>query len=386
MDSRKPKASGRNGGSQARRKPKRDSHGDGGELRGKSDTIAESASRRVDKSAAANGFGESGYIKRGKYSPSHVPRRSMNQRVRNKGIDAVKSADRVLDLFELLSGWGHEISHSEIATALAIPKGSLTKLLQNLIARGYVDYSPISKGYRLGHIFGRLAEQTSQSRSLVTLIGPILQDLTAQTNESSTLNQLRGFQSVVIATVSSPMRLVPHMRVGDVGPLYALSGGKCMLAAMPDAMINEYMSQVVFEPITPKTISSTADLWREIAEVRRTGVAFSLEEYTPGISGIGVAVLSETGFPLGSLTLAIPTVRFTPEAKERGIRVLKAAADRIREQHLTRLASTEHAPAPEPTPPRDPEMRSHEKAPRSRKVSKAVKPAGARTSTRTIVR
>jgi DNA-binding IclR family transcriptional regulator len=302
----------------------------------------------------------------------------MNEHRRNKGADAVKSADRVLDLFELLSGWGHEISHSDIAATLNIPKGSLTKLLQNLIARGYVDYSPINKGYRLGHIFTRLVEQASQSRNLLSLIAPILQDLTAQTNESSTLNQLRGFKSVVIATVSSPMRLVPHMRVGDIGPLYALSGGKCMLAAMPDAMVNEYMSQVVFEQVTPKTISSTTELWREIAKVRQSGVAFSLEEFTPGISGIGVAILSETGFPLGSLTLAIPTVRFTPAAKELGVAALKAAAERIRVQHLTRLVPAEKRPALVASPRQSNKENSQkEKAAQIQKRRTATKPIGA---------
>ena len=238
--------------------------------------------------------------------------------------DAVKSADRVLDLFELLLDWGHEISHNDIAAALNIPKGSLTKLLRNLMVRGYIDFSPASKGYRLGEAFTRLAGQASQMRSLLALAKPLLREMTAQTLESSTLNQLKGYQSVVIATVSSPLRLVPHMRVGDVGPLYALSGGKCMLAAMPDVMIDDYLRKVAFEPITPKTIRSAAQLWREIAQVRERGIAFSLEEFTPGICGIGVAIKARSGFPVGSLTLAIPTVRFNADSKQRGITVLES--------------------------------------------------------------
>jgi DNA-binding IclR family transcriptional regulator len=246
---------------------------------------------------------------------------------------AVKSADRVLDLFELLSGWGHEMSHNEIATALGIPKSSLTQLLKNLVARGYVDFSSVSNGYRMGEAFSRLAQRISQTRTLLTLAAPILEEMTQQTEEASTLNQLRGDQTEVIATVSSPLRLVvSHMQVGDVGPLYALSGGKAILAGMPDAMIEDYLNRVVFEPITAKTISTTAQLRREIAQVRKEGVAYSIEEFTSGISGIGVAILSDSGFPIGSLTLAIPSVRFSRESKERGTRVLKSAAERIHRQ------------------------------------------------------
>jgi len=263
----------------------------------------------------------------------HISFTSMNKS-RNTGMEkAVKSADRVLDLFELLSGWGQEMSHVDIATALGIPKSSLTSLLGNLVARGYVSFSPISKGYRLGEAFATLTQRTGSVQSLNAIAASILEEITDETLESCTLNRLKGDQCEVIATVSSHLRLVSQMRVGDVGPLYALSGGKAMLAAMPDSMVEEYVDRVVFERITPKTIASKVDLRRDIAKVRKQGFAYSLEEFTLGISGIGVAILSESSFPLGAVALAIPTVRFSPESKERGVRVLKLAAERIRRRY-----------------------------------------------------
>jgi DNA-binding IclR family transcriptional regulator len=207
-------------------------------------------------------------------------------------------------------------------------------LLQNLIGRGYINFSSTSKGYKLGDAFNKLAQRTSQTHSLDALASPILDEIAEETLESCTLNRLKGDQSEVIATVSSKLRLVSHMRVGDAGPLYALSSGKAMRAAMPDAMVEEYLGRVVFERITPKTITSSAELRREIAQVRKQGVAYSLEEFTLGISGIGVAVQADSDFPLGALALAIPTVRFTPEAKARGIRVLKDAAELIRRRYV----------------------------------------------------
>src|SRR6476620_5947065 len=126
----------------------------------------------------------------------------MNEIRSDDGQKGVKSADRVLDLFELLSGWGREMSHVEIADALKIPKSSLTQLLQNLVARGYINFSPISKGYKLGEAFNNLAQRTSQTHSLDTLASPILDEIAEETLESVTLNRLKGDQSEVIATVS----------------------------------------------------------------------------------------------------------------------------------------------------------------------------------------
>ena len=60
----------------------------------------------------------------------HISFTYMNKS-RSKGTEkAVKSADRVLDLFELLSGWGQEMSHVDIATALEFRRAALPICLE----------------------------------------------------------------------------------------------------------------------------------------------------------------------------------------------------------------------------------------------------------------
>ncbi|WP_250469606.1 IclR family transcriptional regulator [Caballeronia sp. GAFFF2] len=259
------------------------------------------------------------------------------QRMRREEIEAsstVKSADRTLDLFELLARWGREMSHAEIAEALDIPKSSLTKLIRNLTDRGYLRFVPETKGYRLGDAILKLAQQSNQLRSLIACAEPVLGDITQQTAESCALNQLKGEQVEVVATVVSQQRLQSHMRLGDLAPLYAVSGGKAILAFLPDVMRAEYMRSVSFERFTKNTIGTKKALLNELESVRANGFAHSLEEFTPGIVGLGVPILSSTGFPLGSLNLAIPAVRYSPEIGERSIAILKASAVRIQRQYL----------------------------------------------------
>jgi DNA-binding IclR family transcriptional regulator len=159
---------------------------------------------------------------------------------------------RVLDVIELLARWGREMSHTEIADTLEIPKSSLTKLLKNLTARGFVEFVPLSKGYRLGEALIRLSQQSTHSRSLVSCAQPVLAEITQQTLESCALNQIKGDQVEVVATVTSPQRLVSHLRLGDLAPLYAVSGGKVILAFLPDLMRSEYIKTVKMQAITSK--------------------------------------------------------------------------------------------------------------------------------------
>ena len=223
---------------------------------------------------------------------------------------AVKSADRVLDLFELLARRSNGLPHQEIAEALDIPKSSLTQLLKTVISRGYVSYSGSDKHYHLGDRFTSIVRQISRPLDLVTQALPILEEITAKTRESSALNLLKGNQAEVVATVSGPQRLGSHMRTGDLAPLYATSGGKIILAHMPDALREKYLAKVEFEAATRKTISSVRELRRQLVKARQTGIAYAFEEFTPGIVGLAKAILSEGGEPLGSINVALPAVRF----------------------------------------------------------------------------
>lgn len=241
----------------------------------------------------------------------------------------VKSADRVLTLFELLGRWGREMSHTELADALGIPKSSLTQLLKNLVVRGWLSFSPASKGYSLGPAVAALARRSMQVRDLAELAQPVLVELTAATGESSALNTLSGDVSKVVATVLGPHRLVSHMRLGDTAPLYATSGGKALLAFLPPPMLEEYLGRVAFEPATPATLSSVPALREQLAEVRRRGTACSLEEWTPGIVGLARPVLDRAGAAVGAVNVAVPRVRYDA-AKEAAVTgALARAADEL---------------------------------------------------------
>jgi len=250
------------------------------------------------------------------------------------GPAAVKSADRVLDLFEYLARGGREMSHTEIAEALEIPKSSLTQLLKNLVSRGYVELTPNGRGYRLGEMLLSLSKSAGDVRDLVSEAQVFLAELTRDTGESSALNRLKGDRAEVVATLLGPHRLVTHMRLGDLAPLYATSGGKAILAHMPESFVNNYAATVKFEPATPATLKSMVALTKQLATIRRTGFAYSHEEWTPGIIGVSVAVLDRKGTALGSINVAIPAARFNANIQQESERALKRALGHI-ERHFT---------------------------------------------------
>lgn len=263
-----------------------------------------------------------------------------------KSVDrpAVKSADRVLDIFELFARWGQEMSHTEIAEHLGIPKSSLSQLLNTLEVRGYLELGNNKKNYRLGPALTKLSGQGASVRDLLSVAKPMLIELSQACGESSAVNVLQGDESVVVATVLGPHRLVTHMREGDRAPLYATSGGKVLLAFLPVGMREEYLARVQFTSTLPNTITTVTDLRKQIDKVRREGVAYSNEEFTLGIVGIAVPIGAGAGIPLASLNVAIPATRDSPEARERIISALRRSAQ-LTERRLHQPLSVTSATA-----------------------------------------
>lgn len=244
----------------------------------------------------------------------------------------VKSATRVLDLLEYLARWGDACTHAKIAEALDIPKSSLTQLLRTLVRRGYLTYSADDKSYALGPAIAGLARQTGDSHDVVQLALPALAQITNATRESSSLNLLRGDLSEVVACEMSPQRLFYQMKVGDTAPLYATSGGKALLANLSDEMLEDYLARVRLHPITPQTITDIEALRVNLREARASGIATVDEEFTPGIVGLAMPILSPSRNVLASLNVAIPIARFDVALRERCVHALKEAVQAIQNQ------------------------------------------------------
>ena len=244
------------------------------------------------------------------------------------GPVAVKSADRVLDLLEQLAARPAGVSHSELATALAIPKSSLSQLLRTLVGRGYVAFEPVGRAYLLGGRFEHLAQLSRRAPDIVSLAQPLLDDLTATTGESSALNVVEDDQLKVVATTASRHRLVSHMHLDDLAPLYATSGGKVVLAWMAPDELERYLKRAPLVAVTPDTIVEANVLRDELKMVRTQGFAKVSGEFTPGIVGLAVPVLAG-GSVLAALNVALPTVRYSDELHDRIVSSLTGSAARL---------------------------------------------------------
>jgi DNA-binding IclR family transcriptional regulator len=241
----------------------------------------------------------------------------------------VKSADRVLDLLELLCSTGHPITHTEIASALSIPKSSMSQLLGNLERRGYLSFKAGPNVYELGPALSRLAEGTKSSSDFLHVAQNVVDVIAKTTGETASFYKRRGDQveRVIVANSLRPLRY--WMQVGESMPLHATSGGKAILASIQQSHRGRILSRMRLTKVTANTITSHTALREELAATAKTGVAYSREEFEEGVIGISVAILKRDNQPEGSLSVVFPTVRDKPAHRKVIIDALRAGKARL---------------------------------------------------------
>ena len=237
----------------------------------------------------------------------------------------VKSAMRTLDILELLVRSRRPMPAHEIAEALAIPVSSLSYLLTTLVEREYLVRT--GRQYALGPAVARL-RQEGAAPALKDQVTPIVRSLNAQLNETAGFFVLRDMEIEAIASEIGLHALRYTLDVGQRAPLHAFSAGKALLATFDEDRLAHYFAHMKPMAFTDNTLTSEAALRAEIAQIRQKGFARTNGEHTPGIIGLGRAVVVD-GTPVGAFSVAIPSPRFNDEVAGRVAALLIRAADML---------------------------------------------------------
>lgn len=231
----------------------------------------------------------------------------------------VKSATRTLDIIEYVVAHDRPMVAQEIALALGIPVSSLSYLLGTLVDRGYLVRE--GRRYLAGPGLQRLQARDG-AFTLAERTAPLVRTLRVQLNETASFFVRHEWDVEALVTESSEQALRYAVPTGNRLPMHALASGKAMLAALPESELDRYFAETERLRFTPSTVISEKALRKEIAQVRADGYAFTDEEFSLGIAGIG-RLATIAGEPIGAFSVAIPKARFDEAVKGRAIDLLE---------------------------------------------------------------
>lgn len=241
----------------------------------------------------------------------------------------VQSLGRAFAILEEIARNRHGIGLAELSKRVGLHNSTAFHLVRTMVSLGYVRQMQDSKRYRIGRPLFALAASALDELEMTSLATPVLEDLSRETGESAHFSVRMGDAVVVLARTSGPGAFQLTDRVGVVRPAHCTALGKIMLAALSDEQFERFLHTAELKARTPKSITSREALRREIAEVRRAGMAFDDGEFDAELRCVALPVRDFSGQVIGAIGVSGPVWRLSIEALQKRARTVRAAADRL---------------------------------------------------------
>jgi DNA-binding IclR family transcriptional regulator len=250
--------------------------------------------------------------------------------VKNKPPYSIDSVDNALRILQTLRDSG-QVRVSDVAAELGIARSTAHRLLAMLVYRDFAVQAE-DRSYRAGPAIAAEPLRGEPAQRLRQAMRPHMEALCDQVAETINLVVRLGTQTRFLHTVESAQVLRVGDRQGTVLPAWKTSGGKALLAELPDVQLTALLRGAAGRPPEGMTAAERRSLVNELRLVRDQGYAENIQESESGVCAIGLCLRDKTGDPVAALSVSAPSVRYTPDRSrmfliELRTTVAKAQAD-----------------------------------------------------------
>ena len=221
---------------------------------------------------------------------------------------------RAAGILRALKADNRGLSLGGIAGRVGLPRSTVQRIVNALVAEGLVAANPVSGGYQLGPEIQALAGAGRQD--VAAALRPLIEALSRETGETVDLAVLRDGAMVFIDQAAGAQRLRAVSAVGERFPMSVTANGKAALARLDD---REVARIAAAERRPPGALA------REVAAVRARGHALDLDEHTEGISAVGIAFTLRGA--VYAVSVPVPSQRFPGVRETLTARLAKLKTD-----------------------------------------------------------
>lgn len=225
--------------------------------------------------------------------------------------------ERTLGILELLAQHGEGLELAAIADQLDIPRSAVHRLLTDLVACGYVRQSRDRGDYMLTTKLVSMGLSFLSNTGIVDIAQPLLDRLAEISGELVRLSVVDDTRLTWVARAQGArqgLRYDPDM--GSDARLSCSSSGLAWMSALSDEQALSLVaaqglgSPADYGPNAPATLKA---MLKVVQDTRKRGYSVTCETFTAGLNAMAAPIKLANQPPIGVISIAGPTVRFTAE-------------------------------------------------------------------------
>jgi DNA-binding IclR family transcriptional regulator len=202
---------------------------------------------------------------------------------------------------------------SEIAVAAGLPKSTVHRIIQRLLALRVLERH--GSGYRIGLRLLSMSSVTPASAFRDTAL-PHLRALHGRVRETVQLGVLRGPDVVYLEKIRHPGSCPTPSMVGGSSPANTTAVGKALLAHEAS------LEDLINAPLTARTLRSITDpavLHMQLKHFRERGIATETEESSLGVACVAAPIICH-GHAVAAVSVAVRSAHGNLNALETAVR------------------------------------------------------------------
>jgi DNA-binding IclR family transcriptional regulator len=239
-------------------------------------------------------------------------------------LGSLRKGLELLDSFARQETW----SLAELAAELGQTKPTVFRILHTIEEFGYLQKDPVTGRYSLAMRFHTLGSSAVRHEQLRWQALPPLQDLATETGETVHVGILYDGEAICVQAVDGSRLVRMHAFVGKRTPAHASALGKVLLAHVPDAELDAFVSHGL-PRFTPHTLTDPTLLREALHKVRTQGWALDDEEMEIGLRCLGAPITDHSGRPCACVAVSAPVARMDADRLATLTPLVKATAARI---------------------------------------------------------
>lgn len=239
-----------------------------------------------------------------------------------------EAAERVADVLLVFASDQDSMGVSAIARKLSLSKAVVHRILQSLVSRGLVKFSPTTREYSLGTSAVLLGARALNQLDVRDAARDELIGLRIATQETTTLSMLIVDKRTYVDQYESPLEIKMTVELGKLHPLHAGASSRAILAFLSPEEIDRVIAAGL-PPLTAATVRDAAELRHRLDDIRLNGFATSRGERQADAGSVAAPVFGLGGRIMGSISVCGPLARFDAESVERYVPLVEGAARRL---------------------------------------------------------
>jgi len=222
----------------------------------------------------------------------------------------VQSAAKTFAVLRAFSTDHPELTISEVGERAGLDRGTSFRLINTLVALGYLATIPGTRRFRLTLKCLDLGYAALAGGGLRAMAAPLLRELVPEQADAASLGVLQGPDVVYVERVQSDMgRRDLDRRTGSRTGAYAAALGHVLLAWMPADEARAVLESADRVPLSDRTLVDLDALMARLAQVRAQGYATADGENAYGLRTIAAPVLDASGQARAGISLTIRSER-----------------------------------------------------------------------------